>query len=584
MNPKPLSLLACAALWLGTASSPAGANAAGATSTLQSRAAEAIAAFDPVSACAAADATRTAILPEPLRPTPADLYGPLFEAVQLGRIFPDSKTFVDAVPRGSPEAIVAAYCERPPQGQAELRHFVERHFELPGELAARPSPERLPLNQHIANLWPELRRPPLDPLAGSSALALPAPYVVPGGRFREIYYWDSYFTMLGLVEDGRHDLVEAMLTNFESLIGRFGRIPNGTRTYYLSRSQPPFFALMADLSDDRSPSALQQRLRALRSEHAFWMAGASCLGEAGRCARVVRMPDGSILNRYWDDRDTPRDESYVEDVLTAARSGRPRGEVYRDLRAAAESGWDFSSRWLADPARLSTVRTTAIVPVDLNSLLWILERRISERCLALGDRACATSFAAQAEARRGAMVRYLWVPSEARFADFDLEQGRATPILSAATLYPLFAGLATAEQADAVSRLAGQRLVAPGGLRTTLLRTGEQWDSPNGWAPLQWIAVSALARYGKDALARRIAERWIATVAREYRASGKMLEKYDVEERRPGGGGEYPLQDGFGWTNGVTRALIARYPQLDPDMAPPVPAEAETSAAPGERG
>lgn len=591
---KAFALLSCAALWLGAATLPAGANPGSTAGPAPSIAAaawlpqqtigEAAAPFSQGSNCAAFNADRRPTLPPPLRPTPADLYGPLFEAVQLGRLFPDSKTFVDAVPLNSPEAIVAEYCQRWPQRPVALRQFVERNFELPSEAAAPPSPERLPLTQHIARLWPELTRPPLVPAPGSSALALPASYVVPGGRFREIYYWDSYFTMLGLVEDGRHDLVEAMLTNFESLVDRFGRIPNGTRTYYLSRSQPPFFALMADLSSDRSPPALRRRLQALRQEHAFWMAGTSCIGASGACGRVVRMPDGSLLNRYWDDRDMPRDESYVEDVRTAAESGRAAGAVYRDLRAAAESGWDFSSRWMSDPEKLSTIRTTAIVPVDLNSLLWTLERRISERCLALGDRGCATSFAAQAEARRAAMTRYLWLASEGRFADLDLKQGQATPVVSAATLYPLFVGLATDEQGHAISRLTKDRLLAPGGLRTTLLRTGQQWDSPNGWAPLQWVAVAGLARYGSDQLARQIAQQWIATVVREYRASGKMLEKYDVEERRPGGGGEYPLQDGFGWTNGVTRALIARYPDLDPDAAAPVSATIESSPAIGERG
>ena len=500
------------------------------------------------------------------RATPADLYGPLFEAVQLKRVFPDGKTFVDAVPKRAPEAIMAAYRAERPDDAAELRAFVEANFDVP-ESASPPPPktERLPLKAHIAALWPALTRPPLDPAPGSSALALPEPYVVPGGRFREIYYWDSYFTMLGLVEDGEQALVESMLDNFDSLIERFGHIPNGTRTYYLSRSQPPFFALMADLSDRRDRATLERRLAMLRREHEFWMAGAACLDATNACRRVVRMPDGSLLNRYWDDRDTPRDESYAEDVATAAESGRPKAEMYRHLRAGAESGWDFSARWLADPQKLTTIRTTEIVPVDLNSLLWALEVAISRRCALLVEIACASEFQDRASARRRAIVRYLWVPAEGRFGDWDRERRRVTDVLSAATLYPLFVGLATPEQAKAVATTAREELLAPGGLRTTLIRTGQQWDSPNGWAPLQWVAVAGLLRYGEDTLAKDIAARWIDTVNRAYRETGKMLEKYDVEERRPGGGGEYPLQDGFGWTNGVTRALIARYPELDPD-------------------
>jgi alpha,alpha-trehalase len=126
-------------------------------------------------------------------------------------------------------------------------------------------------------------------------------------------------------------------------------------------------------------------------------------------------------------------------------------------------------------------------------------------------------------------------------------------------LYPLFVGAASKDQAERVAVEARAALLAPGGLRTTTIRTGQQWDSPNGWAPLQWIAVSGLERYGEDSLARDVAGRWLATVCRTYRETGKLLEKYDVEQERPGGGGEYPLQDGFGWTNGVTRALLDRY-------------------------
>lgn len=497
--------------------------------------------------------------------SPAQLYGPLFEAVQEGRVYPDGKTFVDAVPMQAPDAIMADYRREAPSDADALRGFVARHFDLPGDKPAQPTT----LTGHIAALWPQLTRPALNPVPGSSALALPAPYVVPGGRFREIYYWDSYFTMLGLKEDGQQHLIDSMLSDFESLIGRYGRIPNGTRTYYLGRSQPPFFSQMVDLAEARDPEAEKRHLAALRAEHAFWMAGASCLDRSNACARVARMPDGSLLNRYWDDKAGPRDESWAEDVATARQSNRPAADVYRHLRAGAESGWDFSSRWLADPTRLATVRTTDIVPIDLNSLLWALESNIARRCKAAGDGACAADFAGKAEARRHAIQRYLWVGKEGRFADWDKVARAPTSALSAATLYPLFVGLATKAQADQVAATTQETLLAPGGLRTTLSRTGQQWDTPNGWAPLQWIAIDGLARYGKDALAHDIAARWIGTVDRAWRETGKMLEKYDVEEQRPGGGGEYPLQDGFGWTNGVTRALIARYPDLDPDRPAP---------------
>lgn len=485
---------------------------------------------------------------------PQVLFGPLFEAVQAARVFPDSKTFADATPREAPAAVMAAWRAERPQGADALRAFVNRHFVVPPEPGAR-----LSLREHIAALWPQLTRPAFTPPPGSSALGLPAPYVVPGGRFREIYYWDSYFTMLGLKADGQDALIAGMLDDFDSLVARYGFVPNGTRTYYLGRSQPPFLALMADLDPRHDAETAARHLAALKAEHAFWMKGAALARRQGAGARVVRMPDGSLLNRYWDDAPGPRDESWREDVATARGSGRLPAEVYKDLRAGAESGWDYSSRWLDDPARLETIRTTQIVPVDLNSLLWAQEMAIARRCRAAGDTACAAEFAQAAVARGRAIQRWLWVGREGRFADWDRARRQPTPRVSAAMLYPLFVGLARPEQAHAVARLAATQLLAPGGLRTTPLRTGQQWDDPNGWAPLQWIAHEGLARYGETELAARIARAWLGTVQTAYDSTGKMLEKYDVESHAPGGGGEYPLQDGFGWTNGVTRAFLQRY-------------------------
>ncbi|USX12645.1 alpha,alpha-trehalase TreA [Oxalobacteraceae bacterium OTU3CAMAD1] len=501
--------------------------------------------------------------PQALKPsagvaTPHELFGPLFEAVQAARIYPDAKTFADAVANEDPQTILAQYQREQPKDAAALKAFVERYFSL-------PAPTTVTLRQHIASLWPVLTRPPLDPPKWSSALALPANYVVPGGRFREIYYWDSYFTMLGLKADHRSDLVDSMIVDFKSLIERYGFIPNGTRSYYLSRSQPPFFAAMTQLKPlgDRADDA--KVLAALKTEHAFWMRGRGCLPKAGAgaCERVARLADGTILNRYWDAKDTPRDEALGEDVATAREGKRPAPEVYRDLRAAAESGWDFSSRWLDDPARLATIRTTTIAPVDLNSLMYQLEGEIERRCKAAGDTACTAQFHRAKEVRAAAVQKHLWVTAERRYADFDLVKNAPTTVRSAATLYPLWVGMATQAQADAVAATTKAELLAEGGLRTTLVRNGQQWDSPNGWAPLQWVAVDGLARYGHKELAHDIARRWVGTVARTWAETGKLLEKYDVEERKSGGGGEYPTQDGFGWTNGVTSALLERYPDLN---------------------
>lgn len=489
-------------------------------------------------------------------PTPADTYQELFHQVQTRRIFPDGKTFVDAVPKRPPARILADYRAHKRFSDAELKRFVRANFVVPDAGATpKPSKARPPIKAHIAALWPRLTRPPVKPVAGGSALAMDKPFVVPGGRFREIYYWDSYFTMLGLKADGRDDLVESMIDDFGALIGTYGHIPNGARTYYLSRSQPPFFFAMVGLSKATDPKVVKARVDLMRREYAFWMDGAEDLkpGEAHR--RVVAMADGGVLNRYWDDRATPRDESYREDLETAAKSGRAAPEVFRELRAGAESGWDFSSRWMADGKTLATIQTTAIVPVDLNSLMYGLEKAIAKGCARIADTDCVREFERYAQNRGEAIDFYLWDNAKGGYVDYQWKTGQRLG-LSAATFYPLFTGATDERQAHVVAQKAWDSLLAPGGLRTTAERTGQQWDAPNGWAPLQWVAVSGLRRYGEDALAGEIAKRWLATVEREYKASGKMLEKYDVEEAKAGGGGEYPTQDGFGWTNGVTRALM----------------------------
>jgi alpha,alpha-trehalase len=491
------------------------------------------------------------------------LFKDLYDAVQIAAIFPDSKTFADALPDAAPEQILAQYHAVRPASAPALKRFTEAHFSLPEQASAPPLPSgQVPIASHIDALWDTLTRSTPSVPAYASLLPLPQPYVVPGGRFREIYYWDSYFTMLGLDQSGRQDLVQDMVRDFAHLIDSYGHVPNGTRSYYLSRSQPPFFFEMVALSVAGDPAAaFAQYLSQLKREYAFWMQGAEALGRGDAHRRVVALADGSILNRYWDDRDTPRDESYREDRELARSSVRPPRQLFRDIRAAAESGWDFSSRWFADSQTRATIDTTQIVPVDLNSLLFGLENAIQSGCRRQGDDACASKFARRAAARRTAIDKYLWDPPSGAYLDYRWTRKARLPRVSAATLYPLFVSLASDAQARAVAATTTAQLLRPGGLVTTTLETGQQWDSPNGWAPLQWIAIAGLRYYHQDSLARNIACRWMSIVNDLYRRSGKLVEKYDVVNiGRGGGGGEYPLQDGFGWTNGVMRKLMALYP------------------------
>ena len=523
---------------------------------------------------AAAEAQPLPATHAPLYPSPPqELFDGLFVAVQTQGIYADGKLFADAVPKTAPAQILAQYREHRPDSTEALRAFVVSRFTLPGDAATVADTSVAPdIIAHIDRLWPQLTRTTTTAPRWSSLLPLPHPYVVPGGRFREIYYWDSYFTMLGLIESGREDLARSMVEDFAFLIDSYGHVPNGTRTYYLSRSQPPFFFLMVGLLGGADPAAQYAHfLPQLRREYAFWMRGAAQLHRGGTHARVVGMPDGAILNRYWDDRDTPRDESYREDTELARTSGRPPRQLFRDIRAAAESGWDFSSRWLADSRTLATIDTTDIVPVDLNSLLFGLEQAIEAGCARSQDEGCVREFARRATHRRTAMNRYLWDEERGVYLDYQRRQGTRAPQVSAATLYPLFLSVASAQQSHSIASAVRSELLKGGGIVTTPLQTGQQWDAPNGWAPVQWIAVAGFRRYGENPLAETVACRFMLNVERVYRRSGKLVEKYDViATDREGGGGEYPLQDGFGWTNGVMRKLMALYPA---DAALPSAAE-----------
>jgi len=517
----------------------------------------------------AADAPRQASVrstADAASPAPDELYGELFSAVQLGHVFADQKAFADAVPNKSPAEIMRDYGERKHDPKLDLKAFVLERFALTAAKESTP-PRGLALTKHIEWLWPRLTREVKSVPEGSSLLALPKPYVVPGGRYQELYYWDSYFTMVGLAKSGQRELVLSMLDDFAYEIDRYGHIPNGSRSYQLSRSQPPFFACMVELAAGLEGEAVYTRyLPQLRREHAFWMDGASELAVGSAQRRVVRLADGTLLNRYWDDRDTPRPEAYANDVATAAADkARAPALVYRELRAAAESGWDFSSRWLADGATLSTIQTTSYLPIDLNSLLYRLEQVIAHGCEVSHDRACAESFTELSKKRSAAIDRYLWNDAGYFYTDFNWTRAEAINDVTAAVAFALFSGVATPERAQQTAK-ALERLLVPGGLVTTARKTEEQWDSPNGWAPLVWIAVAGLRRYAQHDLAREIGTRFLGRIEALFATEAKLVEKYDVQSAavRGGGGGEYPLQDGFGWTNGVTLELLELYGQQTP--------------------
>lgn len=489
------------------------------------------------------------------RSGPENILGELFERVQKERLYADGKTFVDMIPVRRVRRIKQEYELQRDDPTFDLREFINRHFyEFANEKSDYVTDKSLTPQQHIDELWSILARS--APKSQGSLIALPHNYVVPGGRFNEQFYWDSYFIMLGLAEAGEWAKIENMIKNFAYMLRRFGFIPTGNRTYFMSRSQPPFFCRMVELLASHAGDAAYLRyLPAMLTEYRFWMKGLGRLNRAAADHRVVKLPGDEILNRYYDNLATPRPESHLEDVETAKdRSAK----TFLDLRAAAESGWDFSSRWLDNPDDLATIRTTDIVPIDLNCLLHDLELTITRAYRVAKQNMLAERFQRAADRRAAAVQRYCYHWDDGFYYDYDFEKGCQTLRKTLASAFPLWSNIAEPEQAVKVASMLEAQFLAAGGLLTTVVETGQQWDAPNGWAPLQYVAIVGLRNYGFDDLANEIKDRWIKTNVAVYARTGKMVEKYNVSgDDQLGGGGEYPLQDGFGWTNGVLRALMA---------------------------
>jgi alpha,alpha-trehalase len=515
--------------------------------------------------------------------TPDQVYGQLFKDVQMNQVLPDGKTFVDCTPKRSPKDIMYDYGMMKGTG-FDLKKFVADNFDLPKAPAQlNYVQQEKDVSSHIKNLWSTLQRNPDSVREGSSLLPLPYPYIVPGGRFREMYYWDTYFTMLGLKESGETTIIENMVDNFAWLINTYGHIPNGTRTYYLSRSQPPFFGLMVSLlASIKGDAVYQKYLPSLEKEYLFFMDGDQDIkpGEAFR--RVVKMPDGSIMNRYWDDSPTPRQESYREDVLTAdtmvmnvmstmrfasqeaMETARKKyyAAAYTHLRACAESGIDFSTRWFADVQHLYTIETTDIVPVDLNSLLYEVEKTLAKAYKLAGNNNRQKEYEKWAAERKAAINKYCYDEKAGYYFDYHFVKNRIQTIVTPAGMYPFcfFEGTEMKEKAKKACVLIKNTLLKDGGIASSVHNSGQQWDAPNGWAPLNWMTIWGFDRCGQVAMAKDIATRWARLNNDVYQRTGKLLEKYNVVDTHiASGGGEYPTQDGFGWTNGVLLALIKKY-------------------------
>jgi len=478
----------------------------------------------------------------------------LFRDVQLAHLFEDSKTFVDLTRDRSFRELERLYLKERERLGFDLKEFVEEHFSEPGSAAANFQTDMSrDMYAHISAMWNVLMRGPDTLNPNSSRIPLPYPYIVPGGRFKEIYYWDSYFTMIGLVSDNRMEIARDMLGNFAHLIDSLGFIPNGTRDYYLTRSQPPFFAMMVDMIEAKDSSLQGYYFPHVAREYEYWMEGSELLAEGEVTNRVFRVNESGYMNRFWDSANTPRPESYGEDYqLAEDLPDEEKKNLYGHLRAAASSGWDFSSRWYAREGEFASTETANVLPVDLNSLIYFMEKELAEGLRERGDTESAEKLEARAESRKKLINTMMWDPQVGFYKDFNFTSNSRCGEITLAGVYPLYFGIASRAQAKEVRDHLMEDFLKPGGLVTTLRITGQQWDAPNGWAPLQWMSVQGLINYGYTEEARDIMERWLALNRRVYLEEGKMMEKYNVVDTTLlSGGGEYPTQDGFGWTNGV---------------------------------
>lgn len=496
--------------------------------------------------------------------SPEQLYGQLFQDVQLSGLYPDSKTFADAIPKRPAQIILADYLQHKP-AKAELRKFVEDNFEFPKNPQLNYITREKDILQHIRNTWAILRRNPEPARAGESRIGLPFPYLVPGGRFTELNYGDAYFALLGLRESNNYELMEQVISNFAWLVDSFGYIPASNRTYSLGRSNAPFFSLMVELlAQTRGDSIYVHYLPQLEKEYRYWMQGADKLKPGQAVAHVVRLKDGSLLNRYWAENTGPRADQYKEDLELADKSNRPKPDFYRNLRATAESGMDFSVRWLKEASLPVTLQTTELIAVDLNCLLYKLEAVIARGYLINKADSLSATFRKKADARRKAIDKFCWNKSLKYYTDYNFKLRQSTGLITVAGLYPFcfFQG-----RPDYLSLLARQaarqvkeQLLKPGGVISNADSSKWQWDAPNGWAPMQWMAVWGLDRCGQRELAREIGQRWIKLNFDYYARNSKLMDKYNViDTSQEAQTGPYPNQEGFGCTNGTLLALVKKY-------------------------
>ncbi|KAL9330054.1 hypothetical protein ACSQ67_005057 [Phaseolus vulgaris] len=415
-------------------------------------------------------------------------------------------------------------------------------------------------------------------------LPLPGSVVIPGSRFREVYYWDSYWVIRGLIASKMYDTATAIVTNLISLVEQYGFVLNGARAYYTNRSQPPLLSAMVyEIYCTTGDVELVKRsLPALLKEYEFWNSGYVYLllhlVEIHKVTILDAQGCPHTLNRYNAMWDKPRPESSTKDKAFASNfsSVSEKQQFYRELASTAESGWDFSTRWMRNPPNFTTVATTSVIPVDLNAFLLGMELNIAFFAKVAGDNSTAERFLENSDLRKKAMNSVFWNANMKQWLDFWLENtceevhvwknGHQNQNVFASNFIPLWMKpfySDTSLVGSVVESLKTSGLVRAAGVATSLTDSGQQWDFPNGWAPLQHMLVEGLLKSGLQearSLAEEIAIGWVTTNYIVYKKTGSMHEKFNVEHCGEfGGGGEYVPQTGFGWSNGVVLAFLEEF-------------------------
>ncbi|KAI3501459.1 hypothetical protein L1887_29328 [Cichorium endivia] len=438
----------------------------------------------------------------------------------------------------------------------------------------------------VHSLWKNLSRKVSDQVLENpqlhTLLPLKNPVIIPGSRFQEVYYWDSYWVIRGLLASKMYETAKGIIFNLIDLIDTYGYVLNGARAYYTNRSQPPLLSSMVIevYKQTHDMDLVKKALPALIKEHKFWNSGVHNI--------AIEDAQGSIhnLSRYYAMWNQPRPESFTIDKETAHNISNDceKKQLYREIASAAETGWDFSTRWMKNTSDLTTLSTTMILPVDLNTFIFKMELDISFLAKVAGESSHALQFDEASKARKKAMDAVFWDEEKGQWFDYwlDLSSNHKDVYkwdskyqnqdIFASNFIPLWVRFQDETTVKKVAQsLESSGLLRAAGIATSLTNSSQQWDFPNGWAPLQHMIVEGLVRSGLEeakSLAKDIAIRWIRTNYVTYRKVDAMHEKYDVSKCGEfGGGGEYVPQTGFGWSNGVVLAFLEEFgwpEDLDP--------------------